>query len=81
MYKSEKKKCRGVDKSAPRYFFSGQAAHWLPKNCLDSELISLFLSVVCTDNVVASPIRNERYGNVLDSVHDVAFYLGAFPVK
>lgn len=28
-----------------------QAAHWFPKNCLDSELISLFLSVVCTDNV------------------------------
>ncbi len=51
MDKSEKKKCRGVDKSAPRYFFSGQAAHWLPKNCLDSELISLFLSVVCTDSV------------------------------
>lgn len=23
MDKSEKKKCRGVDKSAPRYFFSG----------------------------------------------------------
>lgn len=84
MDKSEKKKCRGVDKSAPRYFFSGQAAHWLPKNCLDSELISLFLSVVCTDNVKQwslPPIRNERYGNVLDSVHDVAFYLGAFPVK
>ena len=43
MDKSEKKKYRGADLSALRYFF--------PKNCLDSELISLFLSVVCTDNV------------------------------
>ena len=39
MDKSEKKKYRGADLSALRYFFSGQAAHWLPKNCLDSELI------------------------------------------
>ena len=36
MDKSEKKKYRGADLSALRYFFSGQAAHWLPKNCLDS---------------------------------------------
>ena len=46
MDKSEKKKYRGADLSALRYFFSGQAAHWLPKNCLDSELISLFLSEI-----------------------------------
>lgn len=26
MYKSEKKKCRGVDKSAPRYFFGSGCA-------------------------------------------------------
>ena len=50
MDKSEKKKPGSRLIRSP-VFFSGQAAHWLPKNCLDSELISLFLSVVCTDNV------------------------------
>ena len=51
MDKSEKKKCRGVDKSAHRHFFSGQAAHWLPKNCLPREVIRFLLSVLCTDHV------------------------------
>ncbi len=31
--------------------------------------------------MIASSIRNERYGDIFDSVHDVAFYLGAFPMK